>query len=64
MVFLRLSRFLRIRLSQNSEITMEGAPALHGGEVELDLGGHFLPEPSVTGYSFSPFGNVAEPQDI
>lgn len=32
---------------QNSEITMEGAPALHGGEVELDLGGHFLPEPSV-----------------
>ena len=43
---------------------MEGAPALHGGEVELYLEGHFLPEPSVTGCSFSPFGNVAEPQGI
>lgn len=49
---------------QNSEITVEGAPALHGGEVELDLGGPFLPEPSVTGCFFSPFGNVVEPQGI
>lgn len=49
---------------QNSEITVEGAPALHGGEVELDLGGPFLLEPSVTGCLFSPFGNVVEPQGI
>lgn len=52
------------RHQRSSRLLWKGLPALHSGEAELYLRGHFPPEPSVMGCLFSPFGNVAEAKGI